>query len=529
MNNSTPCRAVSLIIVLFILVVLSACQPPSVEPETLVYGLTLSPSGIDPHLNASAELGIPLSSVYDTLVFYNQETDEFVPGLAESWMVSDDGLRYTFHLRDDVRFHDGTTFDAEAVRANFEYTLDPDHHSQKAASMLGPIESVHVPDEHTVVIQLEEPFAPLLNSLAQVYLGMASPTALDEWGSDEYQFHQVGTGPYKFIEYVPNGHIILEKNPDYAWAPEIYQREIASVERLEFRFYEDPATRSIALSSGAVDILGEVPAHDATRLTTTDDFTLYPIPIPGQPLHFFFNTDNSPTDDILVRQALIAAVDRENIIETVFRDQSPLAQGPLSSHHFNLNVEENKLVFDPDTAAQLLDEAGWRRETAGGIRSKDGAQLDLRIIAPQWGSNSETAQLIKADWETLGAKVHLNIAPGFGQLKEMQSEGDYHAIGLNFFGTDPDLLRAFYSSDGFYNWHGFLDDDLDRLLLEGAQISDIDSRHAIYAQIYKLIQENALILPIRDYVSLVVANEAVEGLHYAAEGWFPHLIDLALR
>ena len=241
MNNTTPSRAVFLIIILLIIGILSACQPSSVEPETLVYGLTLSPSGIDPHLNASAELGIPLSSVYDTLVFYNQETDEFVPGLAESWTVSDDGLTYTFHLRDDVRFHDGTTFDAEAVRANFEYTLDTDHHSQKAASMLGPIESVDVPDQLTVVIQLEEPFAPLLNSLAQVYLGMASPTALEEWGSDEYQFHQVGTGPYKFIEYVPNGHIILEKNPDYAWAPEIYQRETARIERIEFGFYEDPA------------------------------------------------------------------------------------------------------------------------------------------------------------------------------------------------------------------------------------------------------------------------------------------------
>ena len=529
MNNSIPSRTVFIIINLLVIVVLSACQPSSVEPETLVYGLTLSPSGIDPHLNASAELGIPLSSVYDTLVFYNQNTDEFVPGLAESWSVSDDGQMYTFHLRDDVRFHDGTKFDAEAVRANFEYTLDPDHHSQKAASMLGPIESVDVPDEHTVIIQLEEPFAPLLNSLAQVYLGMASPTALEEWGSDEYQFHQVGTGPYKFIEYVPNGHIILENNPDYAWAPEIYQQKTARIERIEFRFFEDPATRSIALSSRTVDILGEVPAHDATRLTTTDNFTLYPIPIPGQPLHFFFSTNNSPTDDILVRQALVAAVNREFIIETVFGDQSPLAHGPLSSHHFDLNVEVNTLEFDPNTAAHLLDEAGWMRETVDGIRSKDGAQLELSIIAPQWGSNSETAQLIKADWEAMGANVQLDIAPGFGQLKEMQSEGDYHAIGLNFFGTDPDLLRSFYSGDGFYNWHGFVDDDMDRLLLEGAQSTDPTARRTIYVKIYELIQENALILPIRDYVNLVVANEAVEGLHYAAEGWFPHLIDLALR
>ncbi len=529
MSTCAPSKVSCLIIISLALGVLSACQSSPAEPETLVYGLTLSPSGIDPHLNASAELGIPLSSVYDTLVFYNQETDEFVPGLAERWTVSDDGMSYTFYLRKDVLFHDGTNFDAEAVRANLEYTLDPDHHSQKAASLLGPIRSVTVLDPHTVVVQLEEPFAPLLNSLAQVYLGMASPTALEEWGPDEYQFHQVGTGPYRFIEYVPNGRIVLEKNPDYAWGPEIYKRGKAEIDRIEFLFFEDPATRSIALSSGAVDIIGEVPPHDAERLTTGDDFNLYPIPIPGQPLQFFFNTKNNPTDDLLVRKALIAAVDRKNIIETVFRNQSPLAQGPLSSFHFNLLAEKGELEFDPDLAAQMLDLAGWRRETDGGTRSKDGLPLELRIIAPGWGSNSDSAQLIKADWEALGINVQLDIAPGFGQLKEMQSAGDYHAIGLNFFGTDPDLLRAFYSSEGFYNWHGFMDDDVDRLLVEGAQSADPDARREIYEHVSELIQENALILPIRDYVNLVVANEAVEGLHYSVEGWFPHLIDLALH
>lgn len=144
---------------------------PTPGPTTLTYGLTLAISGIDPHLNASSELGIPLASVYDTLLFRDPETGEFVPGLAESWSISNDGLSYEFHLRQDVVFHDGTPFNAEAVRANIEYILNPDNHSQKAAAMLGPLQTVEVVDDATLNFHLSEPYAPLLDSLAQVYLG----------------------------------------------------------------------------------------------------------------------------------------------------------------------------------------------------------------------------------------------------------------------------------------------------------------------------------------------------------------------
>ena len=186
-----------------------ACAPAGAGPTTLRYGLTLAPTGIDPHINASAELGIPLTSVYDTLVYLDPVSGAFVPGLAERWTISDDGLVYTFTLRTDVRFHDGTSFDAEAVRANVEYVLNPEHHSQKAAAMLGPLDRVQVIDAHTVALHLHEPFAPLLDSLSQVYLGMASPQALATWGPSEYQFHQVGTGPYRFVEYIANDHLTI--------------------------------------------------------------------------------------------------------------------------------------------------------------------------------------------------------------------------------------------------------------------------------------------------------------------------------
>jgi peptide/nickel transport system substrate-binding protein len=508
---------------------LAACTPSAPAAGSLVYGLTLAPSGIDPHLNASSELGIPLSSVYDTLVFLDPETGMFVPGLAKDWTISPDGTTYTFHLRRDVTFHDGTRFDAQAVRANIEYTLNPDNHSQKAAFMLGPLDRVETPDDFTAVFVLKEPYAPLLDSLSQVYLGMASPKALEEWGPVDYQFHQVGTGPYTFVEYVPNDHLTLQANPVYDWGPSVYQQRRASIQTITFRFFTDPATRALALESGQADIVGEVPPHDAERLTAAGGFSLHPVAIAGQPLQFMFNTTRTPTDGLAVRQALILGTDRSTIVQTIFGGTSPVAQGPLSLNVMPYLAKDPLPDNDPAEAARLLDSAGWTLEEGQTVRSRDGQPMQLEIVAPSWGSNPEVAQLLQADWERLGIKVGIENAAGFGPLKEAQAAGQYNLIGVNLFGTDPDLLRPFFTTDGTYDWTMIHSRELDQLLLEASQSTqDSASRAALYEQVAAKIREQALILPVRDYVNLVVASARVLDLRFSAQGWFPHLIDLRL-
>lgn len=523
-----PC-ALHLTLLLALTASVAACGRSPAEPTTLTYGLTLAPSGIDPHLNASSELGIPLSSVYDTLVFLDPESGEFVPGLAQHWTISEDGLTYTFTLRQDVTFHDGTVFNAEAVRANLDYVLNPDNHSQKAVSMLGPLDRVEVVDGFTVALHLTAPYAPLLDSLAQVYLGMASPTALATWGSTDYQFHQVGTGPYRFVEYIPNDHLTLDSNPDYAWGASIYREDRPRIDRITFLFYEVSATRAFALESGEVDIIGEVPLRDAMRLSESGNFALTPVPIPGQPLQFLFNTRLAPTDDPLVRQALIEGVDRASIVQTVFGEYSQVAQGPLSAMTLGFAPAVPFPDYDPAAALSLLEAAGWSDDNNDGLRTQDGAPLSLHIVAPNWGMNPDVAQLVQAYWEMLGADVSLEIAAGFGPLRELQTEGQYNAIGINFFGTDPDLLRSFYTSDGLYNWTQFSDPAIDELLLSASQMSqDGQGRLERYAQFAEQARDEALLLPVHDYVNLVVSSSRVRDLRFSAQGWFPLLIDLGL-
>jgi peptide/nickel transport system substrate-binding protein len=516
------------ILLCILIFITGACSTSSESSSSVTYGLTLAPSGIDPHLNASSELGIPLRSVYDTLVFLDPKTGEFVPGLAENWDISSDGLIYTFNLRRDVIFHDGTPFNAQAVIANIDRILNPENHSQKAAFMLGPLSSMEIKDEFTVALHLSEPYAPLLDSLSDIYFGMASPSALEKWGTTEYQFHQVGTGPYRFVEYVPNDHLTLARNPEYAWSPSVYHQQQAKFENIIFSFYEDSSTRALALESGEIDIIGEVPSHDASRLSGSSDFSLIPITIPGQPMQFFFNTRLPPTDDASVRQALILAVDRTYAVKTVFGDYSSVADGPLSSVIYDFDALYPFPKYDFAMAEALLDNTGWIDEEGTGQRSRDGVLLKLHIVSPPWGSNPEVAQLIQADWEAIGADVSLEISPGFGQLKEAQENGAYNAIGINFFGTDPDLLRSFYSSTGIYNWSGFEDPRLDELLQTGRTSLDPAKRTDIYRQFAAIVREEALLIPIRDYVNLVVVSSRIEGLHFSAHGWYPFLIDLQM-
>ncbi len=498
---------------------------------SLVYGLTLAPSGIDPHIDASSELGIPLTSVYDPLVWLTPE-GEFVPGLAESWEVSDDGLTYTFQLREDVKFHDGTPFNAEAVRFSLDRIVDPETQSRKAGGMLGPYDHTEVVESHTVKVHFKEPYAPFLTSLSTVYLAMVSPTAVEKWG-DEYQFHQVGTGPFILKEYVPKDHLTLTRNPDYDWAPSFFEHEgPAYLEEVTFRFYTDSATRVLALESGDAHVMGEIPPQDAERLDESDDYVLLPVSIPGQPLQFFINTQRAPLSDVKVRQALIYAVDRATIVKTVFKAYSPVAYGPLTRPTFGYeSAIEGKYEYDPQQANALLEEAGWIDSDGDGIRDKEGQPLQLETILMGWGYIPEVGQMMEEQLKQVGIGITTRQTTFSNALGDV-AEGKYHLAPFLFSSSDPDILRTTFHSgnvEGGFNWSKFATPALDAWLEAGKKEMDEDTRRELYSKIQNYIMDEALILPIRDYVNLNAASAAVQNLRYDRQGWFPLLYDVSLE
>jgi peptide/nickel transport system substrate-binding protein len=551
MTDLQPCgwaRHAGLLLVLVVLTVsLAGCGttptpiPPTLAPEPtqeagpalggrLVYGLTLAPSGIDPHIDASSELGIPLTSVYDTVI-YQGLNGSFVPGLAERWEISSDGLVYTFYLRQDVVFHDGTPFDAAAVKFNLDRISSPETASRKAADMLGPYDHAEVTDDYTIEVHFREPFAPLLDSLSQVYLGIASPAAVKRWGA-EYQLHQVGTGPFLFQEYVPGDHLTLARNPDYDWAPEVYDHQgPAYLDEIEFRFFTDPAVRALALESGEVHVMGELPPQDAARLEDGDDIRLYLVPIPGQPLELFLNVARPPTDDLQVRQALLHAVDRQAIADTIFWGYSPVAHGPLSSSTMGYDpAVEGMYAYDPEQAALLLNQAGWMDSDDDGLRDKAGKALNLQTYLMTWGYLPEVGQMLQAQLLQVGVGLDIQVV-AFPAAIEAASQGAHNLIPMTFSSSDPSILNTSYLStnaDGGFNWSKVRDPELDRLLENATREMDPQRRVELYGQAQTLIMNEALVLPIRDYVNINAAVAAVQGLQYDRRGWFPWLHDVYL-
>ncbi|MBN1640652.1 MAG: ABC transporter substrate-binding protein [Anaerolineae bacterium] len=500
--------------------------------DRLVYGLTLSPSNIDPHVGASSELGIPLTSVYDPLV-WRAPDGSFVPGLAARWEVSDDGTAYTFFLRDDVQFHDGTPFNAEAVCFNLERIADPETRSAKAASLLGPFEDCEVRDTYTAIVRFQSPHAPFLDAASQVYLAMASPSAVRQWGED-YQFHQVGTGPFTFVEYVPKDHLTLQRNADYDWAPPFFAHQgPAHLQEVVFRFYVDPATRSPALESGEVQVMGEISPADAARIDADPELELLAVPIPGQPLQMYVNTSRAPTDDLRVRQALLYAVDRQAIIDAVFAGFSPPAYGPLARTTWAYDpLVETLYPYDPAQAGQLLEAAGWRDSDGDGIRDRDGQPLALETVLTSWGLLPEVGQVLQEQYRQVGVRLEMQTIAAYPAVVQAAAEGSYHLIPFNLSASDPHILRtAFHSSnvDGGFNWSKVRDPELDRLLDQGTQTLDEETRADIYRQVQQRVMAQALVIPIRDYVNLNGASGQVTGLRYDAQGWFPWLYDVRIR
>jgi peptide/nickel transport system substrate-binding protein len=371
-----------------------------------------------------------------------------------------------------------------------------------------------------------------MSAASQVYLAIASPTALAKWGA-EYQFHQVGTGPFKFEGYVPKDHLTLVRNEGYDWAPPFFAHQgPAYLETIEFRFYADPATRAPALESGEVDVVGEIPPVDARRLDANDRFQVLAVPVPGEPLQMHVNTEKAPTDDLGVRQALLWAIDRRAIIEAVFTGYSPPAFGPLNRVTWGYDPSVESLYsYDPARAEGLLDEAGWRDTDGDGIRDRDGQSLTLATRLMGWGYLPEVGQMLQEQYRQIGVELEIQIL-AYPAAVQAAAEGQHHLIPFTLSSSDPHILRSSYHSsnaDFGFNWSKVRDAELDALLDAGMRVTDRQARAQVYAEIQQRIMNGVYVLPIRDYVNLNVASARVNGLRYDAQGWFPWLYDVTVE
>lgn len=480
------------------------------EGGRLIIGLDLEPDNIDPHVTPYAVSHTVMMNIFDPLVWRNEDGD-FVAGLATSWETSDDGTVVTFELRDDVTFHDGTEFNAEAVQFNFDRISDPETESGFAATLLGPYDHAEIVDDYTVEVHFDGAYAPFLDGASQAFLGMVSPDAVEEHGPD-FGRNPVGTGFMRFESWQEQESIVLVRNEDYTWAPEIFDTSRGPLlESVEFRFFTDGATRLAALESGDVHVIDQVPHDSFERLQDEENFDVLPAIAPGLPVTMFMNSQRAPTDELEVRQALLMAVNRDAIVDVVYFGATEPAYGPLyeTTPYYNPEVEE-LTVYDPEEAAQILEDAGWT-EGEDGIREKDGEPLALTWAVTDW--SAPWAELVQAHLRDVGVDAQIEQVTE-AVATEMNQEGELNLSATSWVSSDPVIMSNLFHSKNIGTFNSSRVDNarLDELLDSGERTVDEDERAEIYDEAQTILLEEAMIIPLVGFSQNSGMSSSVQNL-----------------
>lgn len=379
----------------------TSSNPPKPQNKQLTIAVTSDAQLIDPGYAESATDGNICYYIFDGLVKFKNDTSlDVEPALATSWNMSEDGKTWTFQLRKDVKFQDGTKFDANAVVQSVERLIDKKNkyygqvqggYSYLQYLMGDVLDSVSAQGESTVIFRLKQKFAPFLTYMGYYSEFIVSPAALDQFGGN-FPSHPVGTGPYKLLNWKKGEYIELEANPDY-WG------EKPKVQKLIFKIVPDASTRLMELQSGQVDAITSLSPEQIQSVQTNKDLTVKTVE--GASLFYAsINTTKAPFNNVKVRQALNEAINIPAIVKSVYAENGTRAVNALPSTVFSFDKTVGPYPYDPEKAKELLKEAGYPNGFKMSIYTFDQAR-------PYISDPVQVAQLIQADLKKVGIQANV--------------------------------------------------------------------------------------------------------------------------
>lgn len=450
----------------------------------LTIGQDFAPATFDPHKGATTWANINIyESIYDGLVAWDEKETALIPSLATSWKISDDGLVYTFKIRQGVKFHNGRAMTADDVKFSLDRMRDAKSGSAVATNF-AQVTVVDVIDGETVKVTLSKPQATFLNFLTEVY-----PIVPKEVVAD-LATKPIGTGPFKLDEYVTNQAVRLSRHADYWDSGKPY------VDKVEFKILGDEASKESALRSKSVDMTWFKEPRQAVAVASSLSGVTSAPGIPSRFIAIRLNMRQKPFDDLRVRRALSLATDRKALIERVI----PTAQGGAvgtviaPSDRFYWKGDPMSLPYykqDLTRAKQLLSEAGY----AGGLT------IDAYKVVAANQLDVDAAQVLKEQWAKAG--INVNIVPmEVGKIIDdwIKANGSMIQVG-GVWSSDPDA--------GLYNWfhtgtptataYGINDPELDKLLEQGRGTTDLAARTDAYQKVQQRIADQAYVLVLYGY------------------------------
>jgi peptide/nickel transport system substrate-binding protein len=457
-------------------------------------------AGLDPHLSPGIQAWHVVGNLFNSLLTIDAELN-YVPDLAESWDVLDDGKVYVFHLRKGVKFHDGTDFDAEAVRWNFQRIMDPE---EKAfdAPYYSMVENVEALDAHTIKFTLKHPSMTLLPVMAANRAGFLqmSPAAYKRWGKEEIRLHPVGTGAFKLGRWDQNQLIVLEKNPHY------FKPGLPYLDRVELRIMKDGITRVTALRAGEVDFANAIPREHVERLAKDPQMRV----LKGretQRVTTAFNQKQPMFTDARVRRALGGyGIDRQAIVKTAILGLGqPLWSFVPHGAKDHIDFGEH-YPYDPDKARALLKEAGYD--------AKNPLRFSIMAHAAE-ASLPTVATILKTQYAKLGVEVTVEVIDRPVYLRRLTRDRDWE-LSLIFTSAALDaysISRALDTRVG-NNTLNHQDKQVDALIDRMKEAATEEAFRQAGQDLQRYLAENMMIASVASVPFLQAARPHVQGYEH---------------
>ena len=466
---------------------------------TLLVGFNNDSRTFDPLFSVQFAERQVLYLVFNTLVKYAPDFS-IHPELADSWQVSEDGKRVVFKLHPGVKFHDGTPFDAAAVKWNLDRRLDPAVGSPQRTQLAPVLASVEVVDPLTVAFNLKNPYPAIFSLLGERPGFMVSPAAYEKLGK-EFGAHPVGTGAFVFKDWVRGSALTVERNPEY------WEKGLPYLDRVEFRDLAGAVVGTQRLLTGELDVVEDLSPQDVRVIEDKPGIDLKPIAL-GRWYYLQWHVNAPPFDNPKLRQAFAHAIDRKRLNDIVMRGKGTVANSPtppgLWWHDQNIPAHE----YDPAKAKALLAEAGYPNG------------FEIALSTPQIAAFRQLNQLIQEQLAAVGIKA--TLAPvAANEWYARVVDGSTNLTPDRFTQRpDPDgLLYILFHSKGYANTIKYHSERVDQLLDQARSIYDQDKRRALYAQAQRQMMEDVAVVPLFFSAEYIAMRSQVRGFE-----WIPDQI-----
>lgn len=492
--------------------------------DSMVEGSIGEPSNLIPILASDSASFDVAALVYNRLLKYDKNLN-LVGDLAESWEVSPDGLTITFRLRKGVKWHDGADFTSRDVLYTFRVTIDPKTPTAYAEDFK-QIKKAEAPDPHTFRVTYEKPFSPALSSWAAAYMLPAHLLEGKDITRSPLSREPVGTGPYRFKEWVAGQKVTLESFHEY-FEGRPY------IDRYLYRIIPDPSTMYMELKAGGLDIM-PLTSVQYKRQTDTPAFTArfnkYRYPDFSY-VYLGYNLRNQLFSDKRVRRAITSAINKDEIVQGALLGMGQIAHGPYKPGTWAYNPGVKDLGFNPEKARTLLAEAGWKRGSDG-MLEKDGRPFRFTVLTNQGNEQRlKTAQIIQQRLKKIGIDVKIRVLEWSSFITHFIDKRNFEAVILAWTITqDPDIYDVWHSSKTGpkeLNFINFKNAEVDRLIEEGRRTFDREKRKKCYYRIQEILAEEQpyTFLYVPDALPVVSARfrgiePAPAGISYNFIRWY---------